>query len=153
MHIHIGYDDPNEETNIEIVKMLDLHLSVPGVLLDGDTMRRELYGKAGCYRHKKYGVEYRTLSNFWLSGPNLINWVATATFMALGKMNAGQKVSFDLELIIQDIINNNDIAGATTIVDDYNLLMPKDTELPKNLKLIYYNDIPVREPAGVTSES
>ncbi len=30
---------------------------------------------AGRYRKPSYGVEYRTLSNFWLNSPELVGWI------------------------------------------------------------------------------
>ena len=74
-HIHIGYDDPIEAANYSIVKLLDFQLGLPSVLKDKDTQRRSLYGQAGSMRHKPYGVEYRTLSNFWLRSGQLVHSV------------------------------------------------------------------------------
>ena len=54
-HIHIGYDNSTKETNFAIIKALDLFLGVPSLEIDLDERRRGLYGKAGCFRHKKYG--------------------------------------------------------------------------------------------------
>lgn len=67
-HVHIGIDrDLDEMEERKLVILCDLLIGVPSLLRDSDNKRRELYGKAGCYRSKPYGVEYRTLSNFWLS--------------------------------------------------------------------------------------
>lgn len=75
-HIHIGWgsdydiDDPEHiEACCMMVKQLDAQIACPYALLEGDdgARRRELYGKAGAFRPKKYGVEWRVLSNCWLS--------------------------------------------------------------------------------------
>ena len=72
-HIHIGWTggvDPHDSGHFEacatLAKMLDVYLGVPSLLWDEDDRRRELYGKAGSFRPKSYGMEYRTLSNRWL---------------------------------------------------------------------------------------
>lgn len=68
-HIHFGFDDrlPVTEANQKLVTVLcDYYLGLASVLMDNDTRRRELYGKAGALRFKPYGIEYRTLSNFWI---------------------------------------------------------------------------------------
>lgn len=69
-HIHIGWNhlkEVSKEDQHEVVKMADYILGLWGVV-NGDSMeRRKLYGKAGCFRYKPYGVEYRTLGNFWVS--------------------------------------------------------------------------------------
>jgi len=49
------------------VKQLDWYLGGWSTQVDPDTVRRNLYGKSGAMRFKPYGVEYRVLSNFWLT--------------------------------------------------------------------------------------
>jgi len=72
-HIHVGWgadipvDDPDHlKICAFIVKYFDLTVGTYSVLFEDDPRRRELYGKAGAFRPKPYGVEYRTPSNFWL---------------------------------------------------------------------------------------
>lgn len=71
-HVHIGYSDLRPVTMQDqqvLGVMCDYFLGLPSLLLDSgeDAMRRrELYGKAGAVRFKPYGIEYRTLSNFWV---------------------------------------------------------------------------------------
>jgi hypothetical protein len=73
-HIHIGWgkdyslDDPLHQQNcFDFVKQLDWYLAGWSLKMDPDVTRRELYGKAGACRLKSYGVEYRVLSNFWIT--------------------------------------------------------------------------------------
>ena len=39
---------------------MDLFLGVPSILIDPDTERRKMYGKAGDYRLKEYGRRNKT---------------------------------------------------------------------------------------------
>lgn len=61
-----------------LVPMLDLVVGNMCVLLDRDPAnveRRKNYGRCGEYRIKEYGIEYRTLSNFWLRSYQLMSLV------------------------------------------------------------------------------
>jgi len=76
-HIHVGWtDDANPSDKgyvkscIDLVRQLDWFLGAWSVKKDPDVARRAMYGKAGAMRFKPYGVEYRTLSNFWLDTDN-----------------------------------------------------------------------------------
>lgn len=74
-HIHVGYTGANKITSIEIIRLLDMFIGVPLVLAEEPNRRAELYGKAGACRFKKYGVEYRTPSNFWTANEKRVSWV------------------------------------------------------------------------------
>lgn len=73
-HLHIGWTDDADMGDVQhilncqdLVKQLDWYLGAWSLKMDPDPTRRLLYGKAGACRYKPYGVEYRVLSNFWLT--------------------------------------------------------------------------------------
>lgn len=121
-HVHIGtkgtaYEHIPPEV---IIRACDLFLGVPSVLMDNGILRKQLYGKAGAYRAKDYGVEYRTLSNYWIFERKYMEWVYDNTKRALDA--ALNKMSFDEDAkLIQSTINNNVIPMAEVLIAKYNL--------------------------------
>lgn len=115
-HIHVGSSDTKNdihvfENKIKIIKGMDNVLGVSAVLLDnekGSIARKNLYGKAGCHRVKSYGVEYRTLSNFWLRSPELAGWAFDMTRIVATKYEALYRNIFEP----YKIINENNIKDA-----------------------------------------
>lgn len=83
-HIHIGYPNPTNQAQTEkIVMMFDILVTLPSLFKDNDTRRRELYGKAGSFRFKEFGVECRSLSNFWIHSREDMTWVWNQTIKAV----------------------------------------------------------------------
>lgn len=85
-HVHIG--NVSHLPPFMLARACDLFLSVPLAGLDTDMARRELYGKMGAFRITEYGMEYRTLSNYWLRSPNLMGYVFRGTIRAVNETNA-----------------------------------------------------------------
>lgn len=108
-HIHIGYDNPTQETSEMIVYAMDIMLGLESLSLDKDTERRKMYGNAGCFRFKDYGVEYRTLSNFWIQNDELINWTFNKTQEAIELVNSGliNELVKEFGKDIKNVIDNN----------------------------------------------
>lgn len=124
-HIHIGWgenmddDQSLDDACRRLTRELDKTLGIISLLWDKDHKRRELYGKAGSYRRKPYGVEYRTLSNMWLSDKELIRVVFNGVERAI-------KNSFKLEHpiehyeIVRKAIDTGDYSKSLNyIIDDH----------------------------------
>ena len=119
-HIHIGYDDNNVDTSLLLIKYLDMYLGVPSVVKDGDTKRRSLYGKAGCFRLTPYGLEYRVLSSCFLTNKLTLSWVWNGVAKAIEAYNEGYPLA-DPELV-QKAINESDKALAEKLIKTYKLV-------------------------------
>ena len=118
-HIHIGWTndvDINDPDHIEacqmVTKQMDALLGLMSVILDGDNTRRELYGKAGAYRVKPYGVEYRVMSNFWLKSPELMNLIYNTAYEGTRALLEGRQFYRSRGKAIQKYINNGDFINA-----------------------------------------
>lgn len=74
-HIHIGHSSlRDKDFAVKVVYNLDRVLGVWGVGAAqkyDQKVRRKYYGLAGEFRLPDHGLEYRTLSNFWLRTPPL----------------------------------------------------------------------------------
>ena len=82
-----------------------------------DHTRRELYGMAGSFRPKSYGLEYRVLSNFWCFNPRYIEWVWDNVDRAIhSDVDADPEGS-----IISDAVNGGDLDAAQYLINRYNL--------------------------------
>lgn len=123
-HIHVGWDvDPEDiPSKVNLIKMMDLYLALPAVLLDPDTERRSMYGRAGAHRPKDYGVEYRTLSNFWIKDENHIRWAYRQTQAAF---KASQEETFKGDDDLIRVINESDVKRATEMVKEYGIELPE----------------------------
>lgn len=105
-HVHIGWTegkdihDPDHIADcIEVVKQIDVYLGVPSLMWDNDFQRRQLYGKAGSFRVKSYGVEYRPMSCVWAFHEPLRRFVfeaATGAIRDLYQGVAGRKIFGDV---------------------------------------------------------
>lgn len=119
-HLHIGYEkvlcDPRR-----VIQFADLCLGVPSVLMDTrGGLRRELYGKHGAYREKEYGVEYRTLSNFWIFHPRLAKWAWDNVHRTIWMAMEDRDLSDHHERIV-DAIDNGNKETAIGLVKEFDL--------------------------------
>lgn len=106
-HIHIGYSNPDIETNRELVKLFEKHVTMALLPLDLDNHnRRSMYGKSGSYRNKPYGVECRSLGGYFIANNKTIGKVWDLTQIAINKFNEGERVTTEEFKKIKQIINN-----------------------------------------------
>jgi hypothetical protein len=127
-HVHIGMDKVPRSVRKAFVRCLDLFLGVPSLILEGNNLRRELYGKAGSCRFKKYGLEYRVLSNFWIFEDSTIDWVWESVHAAAKFFNENQEMFkesyFEIPLLVKHVIDNCDQERATQLIENYKIPMP-----------------------------
>ena len=123
-HIHIGYPDSNTTTTEKIIQSMDIFLGLPSVWLDTDTRRRRMYGKAGSFRFKSFGCEYRTLSNFWIKSDDSIKW------------------AFDNSIKAVNYALDNDLTWLNEYIDDIQIAINEsDVDLAKSLYTTIFNKI------------
>jgi hypothetical protein len=107
--------------------MFDMLVTLPALLIDKDERRRELYGKAGSFRFKNFGVECRQLSNFWIHSNELIEWVFEQTIKAVTMVLDGEAEEL-IKLYSEDVvnaINNNDKDFAKVTIEKINTKLNK----------------------------
>ena len=114
-HIHIGYEKPKMEVSMSLIKALDIYLGLPSIIQEPENDRKYLYGKAGAFRFKPYGVEYRTISNYYVSKPYLMEWVFNNTQLAIEFVNNKHQISPEEGEGIIAAINTNDKKLADTL--------------------------------------
>jgi hypothetical protein len=142
-HIHIGWlhgkqmvENPHSPGHMDdcatIVRQLDFMLGIPSLLWDRDSARRKLYGKAGAFRPKPYGVEYRPLSNTWLRNKSLTNYVYHTTFHTVRNLLKGNVdlIEEQVQDRAQRTIDNDDIEYAKS-KEFVSILNKLDGNLPK----------------------
>ncbi len=127
-HIHIGWgaDIPVEnEEHIQIcagfIKMMDATVGMFMTYIDRDPRRRELYGKAGAFRPKSYGVEYRTPSNLWIIQRERRQMIHALSSMATQNMKNGRDIPSvtglaEGEEAVRRVIDNGDHAIARNVL-------------------------------------
>lgn len=130
-HIHIGHGGTTHADKLgsglfraltkdyeKTVQMLDLIVGNTCVLIDrdaGNIERRKVYGKAGEFRLPAHGLEYRTLSNFWLMSYPLMSLAFGLTRLAVQLMSDTKHAEYYEAFTskvkgenIKKAINNND---------------------------------------------
>lgn len=99
---------------------MDFYNGAAFVLIDQDQRRRELYGKAGAIRIKDYpGIEYRTLSCFWLRSDELIRFVYERSILAANRAERGDILPTNVGVLIRKAINKSDKAAVQALADKY----------------------------------
>lgn len=120
MHVHIGYPDNNISRSELLIKYMDMYLGIPSILKDSDDRRRQLYGKAGCFRLTSYGIEYRVISGLFIKNDELIGFVWDQTQKAI-KAWLNNDPLLNSESVVS-IINNADTVEAEKVCKMFKLL-------------------------------
>lgn len=120
-HLHFGYT--SEIPHPIMAQFCDLLIGLPSLRRDKQIKRRALYGTPGRFRPTSYGIEYRTLSNFWLFdshavetifmyGVDYLRWILT--------MSISEAQSLYRRIPWADVdrvMRANDVDGAAELTD------------------------------------
>lgn len=119
-HVHIGwtegadpFDEKHFETCVALVKQLDYYLGIMSLTWDPDNTRRIMYGKAGAFRPKPYGVEYRVMSNAWLNNMSTIKKVFKLAKTGTTRFFDGRVLEQEFGDLARTIINTNQLDWKT----------------------------------------
>ncbi len=122
-HVHIGWGKGMASTDHRhiaacgaLAAELDYYLGAASLAWDKDALRRSIYGAAGAFRPKPYGMEYRSGSNQWLRSEELIGFVYDTTLQAIRSvmeakdLKGSNNQSFfrgSINLPAREVINSN----------------------------------------------
>lgn len=109
-HIHIQVGNLDQSEACELVKLFDVHAGLPSVLFGDDVWspkRRQVYGKAGDFRHNldEGIIEYRTPDAGWLWVNKGFEILADGMLTAFSQFKAGNRVTKDYIANIRGAIN------------------------------------------------
>jgi hypothetical protein len=126
-HVHIGWDKPEDDDRLELIRLADVFVTCAQVPRETpqDHERRTLYGKAGAFRPKNYGVEHRVLSNSWIGASGTMRTVLQRYLMAIAALNVKVTVAPGDYNAIQEAINSGDKDKCAAINQSYTLEVNK----------------------------
>jgi hypothetical protein len=123
-HLHLGMSPGIlHKQPAPLVWLLDAIVGNTMVLLDRDPRaaeRREVYGRAGEFRLPPHGLEYRTLSNFWLRAYPLhsLVWAAVRFATTCWAFDRGKDFLSRVDLdLVRAAINGNDAEKAQVTLE------------------------------------
>jgi hypothetical protein len=118
-HIHIGWTENQDVADpghfmdcVNVAKQMDFYLGMPSLQWCPGTIRRSLYGKAGCFRYKPYGVEYRTPDNGWLVSRDRMALMFCNAQAGMKALYSGNHIYNRRDQIAAQYINTGDFQGA-----------------------------------------
>lgn len=158
-HVHLGIGRLSEDQAVRIVKACDVVAAIPAVAIFASLdvpIRRMHYGRAGEYRKPAHGLEYRVLSNAWLSTPEIAHLTLNLVRCAAKVGKADLLSAFDLkEEAARDIINFCDVKTARKFVSSHYSLfhallqaegLPRDKAAEKAFEAVIEGGVEARLP-------
>lgn len=117
-HLHLGWTENAEGQDhfdkcADLVKQLDFTVGLRTLMFDDEPRRRLLYGRAGAFRPKFYGVEYRVPSNAWCQSEKLAGVMYDGCVQAVNKLNDGYRFEEKFPGLAQKLINDNNVNWIT----------------------------------------
>lgn len=124
-HIHMKYDNMDFEVSAELIKILDLFLGIPSLIIEPANDRRKLYGTPGEFRFSKdKTTEYRVLSNYFSKNSKLRTWVFKNTMKGIEFFNNSGPLNTSVSRTVRSVISSSNIQQAEGLIDQYGILLP-----------------------------
>lgn len=119
-HVHLDLQYESFEEQCLAVRALDIIVGLRSVPMDiGGLKRKALYGRAGSFRPKEYGIEYRVPSNWWLFDKSYMRFMYRSCKEALERMHEFENLTRDEEDDIQVAINTGNTQMAKLLTKQY----------------------------------
>lgn len=125
-HIHVGWTSDQSGTNrlhkelcMGLVKQMDYYVGLQMTVWDAgdEDPRVQHYGKAGNFRVKPYGVEYRTPSNIWVGDPNKAKRIHELSMLAATRFRDGECLDGDYRGLARELIDTSNTEEAEGLLD------------------------------------
>lgn len=127
-HVHFGWgrrmdisDWNHFQSCAQLARQMDYYLGLPSLKWDNDAQRRKLYGNAGAFRPKKYGMEYRVLSNAWLRKKEITGLIFDQAKKGFDRIVSGWDMYERFGDFAREMINGNN--------PDWDILCPDIAEI------------------------
>lgn len=101
-HFHIGCENYTNMEKVALIRTLDFYVGARLAAQEPKNERSKLYGKPGAMRFKKYGVEWRTPSNYWLESETTISNTINMINVVVDHFNANKE---NLEVMLPPVLN------------------------------------------------
>lgn len=123
-HVHIGWEQTEEdsdETVFELVRLFDVFVVLRSIEYQAkdEIERRTLYGRAGSFRKKSYGLEHRVLSNRWITKRRDLLSTIRQYIRAINAFNGGVRVEKSDYSDITHTINKGVVDRAHILYSKY----------------------------------
>lgn len=146
-HLHVGFPAPESrsytyDTMEHLIRLFDLYIGVPSVIVDLDTNRRKVYGNAGDFRFrfldndKIFVFEYRSLGGSLLANKETISYAFNQLCQAIddyfdGNIDFLKLITFEDK--IQSCMKNGDVEEANKILNEFGLEIPTMSVFEENI--------------------
>ena len=127
--LHLSWDMPTTRRSkhierINTIRLLDLVMSAAEVCNTHKSKRSQAYGQPGIHRTTPYGVEYKSVSNFWMEDRSKMMWAYDIGKWVIEYVTNHRSMRDDLSLgmyneHVHRMINTWDKKRASVILENF----------------------------------
>ena len=123
--IHMSWPNPKDYgrySRINVARFADLFFGCAEVAYTTPTERNKYYGIGGLHRPTPYGVEYKSVGNWWMVNEKRMRWAYTTALNAIGHgltVDSSTLAGKDLAARMVNVRTHWDRTAARHIMDDF----------------------------------